>query len=134
MINAISAAISGSHGSEPPRKPQTNLAPSNDVSSRTRKDDVNRSRVTKSGHNETPEGPNTSKRANVGTVEQHDSDDAILDQDLKGLPGYLERSSYGVFKMAMQGTGGLEQMVPQDLPSIVAIGEESAGKSATLER
>jgi len=50
-----------------------------------------------------------------------------------GLLGYLERSSYGVFKKAMEGTG-LDKEVPQDLPSIVVIGEESSGKSATLER
>ena len=51
----------------------------------------------------------------------------------RGLLGYLERSSYGVFKKALEGTG-LDQKVPQELPSIVVIGEESSGKSATLER
>ena len=50
-----------------------------------------------------------------------------------GLLSYLERSSYGVFKEALESVG-LGDEIPQDLPCIVAIGEESAGKSATLER
>lgn len=50
-----------------------------------------------------------------------------------GLLGYLESSSYGVFKTAMQ-SAGLDSTLDQELPCIVAMGEESAGKSATLER
>eukprot|EP00873_Tetraselmis_striata_P010351 jgi/Tetstr1/430615/TSEL_001987.t1 len=51
-----------------------------------------------------------------------------------GLLRCLEASSYGVFRLAMERCGLAEDGVRRDLPCVVAIGEESAGKSSTLER
>lgn len=61
------------------------------------------------------------------------SNRASTDTWKKGLGGYLDNSSYGKFLRAME-SAGLSDAVPQELPCIVVIGEESSGKSATLER
>jgi len=51
-----------------------------------------------------------------------------------GLIQYLEHSSYGKFLKAIDDVKEQNIQVHMSLPVIISVGEESAGKSATLER